>query len=242
MAVSFGITDGTLKGDSGAISGVPVPSHTSADHETEDSDVMIVATTLAPECTALAEIPIPQWVRDIQQAETTPWNVFKVTVAEQDQAVSTIKSMMRHDDKDKNLNSATGLGIAVLAMSLTAVTPSRNALPFKLGLSLKELKCLQEIVATDVRMEHLREKAAQEGTDLPTSQDLPSSQESFGKAAAIQLEFSIEGLVLLAGNATVDAGDKKDGKVNKEYLWYDFAHGQFPLKPTIHDASWSREA
>ena len=40
------------------VSGIAVPSRTSGDHETEDSDVMIVSTTPAPEHQALAEIPI----------------------------------------------------------------------------------------------------------------------------------------------------------------------------------------
>ena len=56
LAASFGITDRTLEAESGTVSGIPTPTHTSANHETEDSDVMIVATTPAPECQALVEI------------------------------------------------------------------------------------------------------------------------------------------------------------------------------------------
>ena len=56
--ISFGVTDGTLEDDSGMVSGIAIPSCTSGDHETEDSDVMIVSTTPAPECQALAETPI----------------------------------------------------------------------------------------------------------------------------------------------------------------------------------------
>ena len=59
LAVSFGMTDRTLEGDSG----IPAPSYTSADSETEDSDVIIVATTPAPECQALIEIPVSQLAR-----------------------------------------------------------------------------------------------------------------------------------------------------------------------------------
>ena len=44
-SVSFGITDRTLDGDSGIVSGITIPSHTSANREAEDSDVVIVATT-----------------------------------------------------------------------------------------------------------------------------------------------------------------------------------------------------
>ena len=47
--------------------------------------------------------------------------------------------------------------------------------------------------------------------------------------------------MLLAGNTTIDSGDKEDGKVNKEYLRYDFSRRKFPLKPNSHDGSWSRE-
>ena len=67
------------------------------------------------------------------------------------------------------------------------------------------------------------------------------SQESSGEAAAIQPKFPTEGLVLLAGNTTIDSGDKEDGRVNKEFLRYDFSCGEFPLKPTSQDSSWSRE-
>ena len=88
--VSFGITDGTLEGDSGIVSGIPVTSHTSANCETEDSDVMIIATTPAPKRQALVEIPISQLARDTKQVGTAPQNVFRVTPTEQDEAVSTI--------------------------------------------------------------------------------------------------------------------------------------------------------
>ena len=76
LAVSFGITDGTLDCDSGTVSGIPIPSHTSANCEMEDNDVMIVASTSAPEHQVLVEIPVSQLARDTKQGETTPWNVF----------------------------------------------------------------------------------------------------------------------------------------------------------------------
>ena len=91
----------------------------------------------------------------------------------------------------------------------------RDILAMKLKLSVKELKCLQEMVATDVRMKHLLQTAAQEGIDLPASSSLPLSQESFSEAAAVQPKFPIERLALLAGNTAIDSGDKEDGKVNK---------------------------
>ena len=57
--MSFGVTDRTLEDDSGVVSGIAIPHCTSRDHETEDSDVMIVSTTPATECQALFKIPIP---------------------------------------------------------------------------------------------------------------------------------------------------------------------------------------
>ena len=97
----------------------------------------------------------------------------------------------------------------------TATTMSRDILAMKLKLSAKELKCFQERVTTDGRMEHLLQTAAQEGNDMPALPSLPPSQEPFSEVAAVQPEFPVEGLVLLAGNTTIDSGDKEDGKVNK---------------------------
>ena len=57
--MSFGVTNRTLEDDSGVVSSVAIPSHTSGNHETEDSGVIIVSTTPATKCQALAEIPIP---------------------------------------------------------------------------------------------------------------------------------------------------------------------------------------
>ena len=93
----------------------------------------------------------------------------------------------------------------------------------KLKLVAKELKHLQEMVATDVGMEHLLQTAAQEGIDMPALPSLPLFQEPFGEVAAVQPEFPTEGLVLLTGNTTIDSGHKEDGKVNKECLRYDFS-------------------
>ena len=61
------------------------------------------------------------------------------------------------------------------------------------------------------------------------------------EAAAVQPKFPMEGLVLLARNTTIDSGDKEDGKVNKEYLRYNFSCGKFPLKPNSCNGSWLRE-
>ena len=123
----------------------------------------------------------------------------------------------------------------------TATATSRDILAMKLKLSAKELKCLQEMVATDVGMEHLLQTAAQKGINMPASPIFPPSQEPFSEVAAVQPEFLIEGLVFLNGDTTIDAGDKENGKVNKECLRYDFGSGRCPLRPNIHDGSWSKE-
>ena len=47
--------------------------------------------------------------------------------------------------------------------------------------------------------------------------------------------------MLLAGDMTIDLGDKEDGKVNKECLRYDFGHGRCLLRLNSHDCSWSKE-
>ena len=77
--ISFGIADKTLDGDSGIVSGLAIPSHTSADCEAEYSDVVILATTPATECQALVEIPVPQLTKDTKPVGSAPRNVFKVT-------------------------------------------------------------------------------------------------------------------------------------------------------------------
>ena len=81
--ISFGIAGRTLDSDSGVVSGIAIPSHTTADHEAEDSDVVIVVTTPAPECQAMVEIPIPQLAKDTKPVGSAPRNVFKDTPTEQ---------------------------------------------------------------------------------------------------------------------------------------------------------------
>ena len=126
LAVSFGITDRTLEDDSGTVSSIPIPSGTSANCETEDSDVMIVAITSAPECQVLVEIPVSQLARDTKQVETTPQNVFKVFQAEKDQAVSTIQSMMSFEDEGEDPNAVTEPVTTIPATSSTATATSRD--------------------------------------------------------------------------------------------------------------------
>ena len=235
--ISFGIADGTLDGDSGVVSGIAIPSHTSADHEAEDSDVVIVATTPAPECQALVEIPVPQLATDTKPVGSAPRNVFKVTPTEQAEAVNTIQSMMSLEDQGRDPNTVT----ESVALAHAPTSTATAILAMKLKLSAKELKGLQEMVATDVGMGHLLQTAAQEVINMPASPSLPLSQEPFSEVAAIQPEFPIEGFVLLNGDTTIDSGDKEDGKVNKECLRYDFGHGRCLLRPNSCDGSWSKE-
>ena len=157
------------------------------------------------------EIPISQLARDTKPVRTAPQNVFKVTPTEQDEAVSTIQSMMNLEDQGKDSNTVTESVMTIPAPASTATATSRDILAMKLKLSAKELKCFQEMVTTDVEMEHLLQTVAQEGSDMPALPSLPPSQEPFGEVAAVKLELPIEGLVLLAGNTTIDSGDKEQG-------------------------------
>ena len=147
--------------------------------------------------------------------------------------------MMNLEDQGRDPNTVTETVALTHAPASTATATSRDILSMNLKLSAKELKCLQEMVATDVGMEHLLQTAAQEGINMPAL--LSPSQGPFSEVAAIKLEFPIEGLVLLNRNTTIDSGDKEDRKVNKECLRYDFGNGRCPLRSNSHDGSWSKE-
>ena len=69
--------------------------------------MVIVATTQAPKCQALVEIPISQLARDTKPVGIAPWSVFKVTPIEQAEAISTIQSMMDLEDQGKDPNTVT---------------------------------------------------------------------------------------------------------------------------------------
>ena len=133
--------------------------------------------------------------------------------------------------------------MATLPRPSTPVTLSGNISSLQLGLSPKEMACIQEIMATEVGMQHLRQQPAQEGINLLLLQELPLLQESFSKIAMVQPKFPIPGLMLLVkgGNTMVESSKKEDGKVNKEYLLYDFKLRKFLLKSNSRDGSWSRE-
>ena len=119
------------------VSGIVIPSHISGDHETEDSDVMIVSTTPATECQALTEIPIPQQARGSRPAETAPRNIFEVSLSEKTQAVGTIQTMM--DDEDKSKIPATDIEVAatIPAPASAATVALKDLLALKLNLSAK---------------------------------------------------------------------------------------------------------
>ena len=208
------------------VSGIAIPSHTSGDHEAEDSDVMIISFTPATERKALAEIPIPQQASGSRAAETAPRNIFEVSLSEQTQAVGTIQMMM--DDQDKSKIPATDIKVVATtpAPNSAAMVASKDLLASQFNLSAKELKWLQDMITSEVGMEHLLQTAAQQGVDMPVPQNLPPPPDHLGEVTAVQLKFCIKGLVLLAVNMTTDPGDKDDCKVNK---------------PGSNDSSWSRE-
>ena len=142
------------------------------------------------------------------------------------------------DDEDKSKISATDIKAAatIPAPASPATVASKDLLAMKLNLSAKELKWFQDMTASEVRMEHLLQVAAQEGIDMPALLSLPLPPDPLGEVTAVQPKFPIDGQVLLAVNTTTDSGNKDDGKVNKECLRYDL--GKFPLKPGSHDGSW----
>ena len=209
--ISFGMADRTLDSDSDIVSGIAIPSHTSANHETEDSDVMIVVTTPPPEHQALVEILVSQLAIDTKLVGTASQNVFKVTPTEQAEAVSTIQSMMDLEDQGKDPNTVTESVTPTCAPASTATAMSRDTLAMKLKLSAKELTCLQEM-ATNVRMEHLLQAAAQEGINMPALPSLPSlafSSSCMVKCSFFDLffqSFFLEGGSCVAGDMVYAAG------------------------------------
>ena len=89
----------------------------------------------------------------------------------------TIQSMMDLEDQGNDPNTAIESVDNASAPASTVTATAREMLAMKLKLSAKELKHLQEMVATNVGMEHLLQVIVQEGIDMPASPRLPSSQE-----------------------------------------------------------------
>ena len=145
------------------------------------------------------------------------------------------------NDEDKSIVSTTEVKeVSTIPTPVSAATTaSKDLLALKQNLSAKELEWFQDMIAPEVRMEHLLQVAAQDGIDMPVLLSLPPPPDPLGEVTAVQLKFPIDSLVLLAVNMTTDSGNTDDGKVNKECLRYDL--GKFPLKPGSHDGSWSKE-
>ena len=145
------------------------------------------------------------------------------------------------DDEDKNKVSATEVKAAatIPAPVLAAITALKDPLALRLNLSAKELKHFQDMIASEIRMEHLLKVAAQEDIDMPAPPSLPPPPDPLGEVTAVQPKFPIDGLVLLAVNTAMDSGDKDNSKVNKECLRYDL--GKLPLKPGSCNGLWSKE-
>ena len=74
----------------------------------------------------------------------------------------------------------------------------------KLKLSVKELKCIQEMVATDVGMEHLLKQQYRRASTCHHHQACLCLKNPSVKLLLSNQTFLIEGLVLLAGNTTID--------------------------------------
>ena len=123
--------------------------------------------------------------------------------------------MMDAEDQDRTSATLVKMTSTVPAPAPAATATSKDALAMKLKLSSKELKHLQDMITTEVGMEHLLQTAEKEGINMPALPSLPCPPDPFGEVAALQPEFPIEGLVLMAGNTTVDSGDKEDGVVNR---------------------------
>ena len=140
---------------------------------------------------------------------------------------------MDGEDKSKVSTMEVKAAATIPAPVSAATTASKDLLALKLNLSAKELKWFQDMISSEVGMEHLLQAAAQKGVDKPLPPD------PLGEVTAVHPKFPIDGLVLLAVNMTTDSGDKDDGKVNKECLSYDL--DKFPLKPGSCDGSWSKE-
>ena len=64
-------------------------------------------------------------------------------------------------------------GATIPAPVSAARMASKGLLALRLNLSAKELKWFQDMIASEVGMEHLLQVAAQEGIDMPAPPSLP---------------------------------------------------------------------
>ena len=229
---SFGVVEETLE-EGGVISGITAPSQVSGGQEMEDSNVIIVGSTPGCNHPALAEIPMPQHAKGSRPAQIAPHNIFETPLTEQAQAVDTIQTIMDNEDHHRTSATVTQTAATALTLSSAVTATDKESLAGGLRLMAKGLKRFQEMIAIEVGMGHLLRMATQEGIKMPASSNIPQPSGLQSVPAAIQPKFLIDGLVLIAGNTTLDTGINDDGKVNKECL--NYVIGEFPLKLSICD-------
>ena len=92
------------------------------------------------------------------------------------------------DDEDKSKIPAAHIKVVTTtpAPASAAMVASKDLLASKLNLSAKELKWLQDMIASEVRMENLLQTAAQQSIDMPVPQNLPPPPDPLGEV----LQFS----------------------------------------------------
>ena len=91
------------------------------------------------------------------------------------------------DDEDNSKVSTTEVkAVATIPAPVSAAkTASKDLLALKLNLTAKELKQFQNMIAWEVRMEHLLQAAAQEGVDMPALLSLPLPPDPLGEFTAV---------------------------------------------------------
>ena len=164
---SFGDVEETLEEEGGVVSGITAPSQVSGGQEIEDSNVVIVGSTTGCDHPALAEIPMPQYAKGSRSVQIAPRNIFDTPLTEEAQAVDTIQTIMDDEDHHRTLATVTQVAAADLTLPSAVTATDKESLARRLRLMAKELKCFQEMIATEVGMGHLLRMAAQEGIKIP---------------------------------------------------------------------------
>ena len=236
---SFGVVKETLDEEGGVVSGITASSQVSGGQEIEDSDMIIVGSTPGCNHPALAEIPVPQCAKGSRLVQIAPHNIFETPLTEQAQAVDTIQTITDNEDHHRTSATVTQVAATVLAPSSAVTATDKESLAGRLRLMAKELRHFQEMIATEVGMGHLLKMAVQEGIEITASPDIPQPSGLQSVPAVIQPKFPVNGLVLMAGNTSLDTGINDDGKVNKEC--FEYVLGEFPLKLNTHNGSWLKE-
>ena len=135
--------------------------------------MIIVGSTSGYDHPALAEIPVPQQAKGSRLVQVAPHNIFETPLTEQVQAVDTIQTIMDNEDCHRTLATVTQAAATALASSSAVTATGKELLAGRLRLMAKELKCFQEMIATEVGMGHLLKMATQEGIEMPASPDIP---------------------------------------------------------------------